>query len=475
MRRSLIIVAVTTVVAAVTTVPILVSAVPASANPAALPATANSALRASLGRYASVNSVSCSPGGDCAAGGSYIDGSVGHAFVLTERNGQWGTAIAVPGLAALSAQSASISSVSCAAGGCAAGGLYLGLTGRIHAFVTNEKNGRWSRLVTVFSASKASPPGKQVSVLSCSGPGNCTAGGERPAFIVSEVNGRWGRARQLGAKGTNDRPEVSCTSARNCSASWGTFVVSERGGKWGKPKAVPGLPALGTGASISSLSCTAAGNCAVGGTYTSRRGIEVFVASERNGCWGKAIEIPGFTALNKANGGVLASISCISAGNCVAGGSYSQPADFAGGVYEPFVASERNGRWGKAIEVPGIPPAGSTLCEPDSARCVAGQVFAASCGSRGTCAVGGTYDTAAISGEVAFLVTYKGGRWTDVTQVPGLAALDTGKVSAVNSVSCTPTGKCVAGGYYSSRQLGIVPAFVVDGKNGVWGQVHTVS
>jgi hypothetical protein len=459
MRRILI------VVAAITA-PILASAV--------LPATANSAVRASVVSDAVVTSVSCAPGGDCAAGGQYFDASSrAHAFVLTEKNGQWGTAIEVPGLAALNPKDANVSSVSCAPGGCAAGGYYQDAASHYHAFVTNEKNGRWSRLVRILSASNA-PPAHKVGSLSCSGPENCAAGGGRPAFVVSEVNGRWGRAHQFGAQGKNGRAKVSCTSAGNCTASWKTFVVSERNGHWGKPIALPGLSALGTRAGITSLSCTAAANCAVGGIYRSRSGIEVFVASKRNGRWGKAIEIPGFTALNKQGFGVLASVSCISAGNCVAGGSYAQPADFAGGVYEPFVASERNGHWGKAIEVPGIPPAGSTLCEPDSASCVAGQVLSVSCAPGGTCAVGGLYDTPAISGIVAFVSLYKNGRWTKVTQIPGLEVLDTAKSSAVNSVSCTPTGKCAAGGRYSNTELQVRPAFVVDENNGTWGQAHTV-
>src|SRR5215472_3521574 len=293
-----------------------------------MPATANSAVRASLGTDARVNAVSCAPGGDCAAGGRFFDASGGaRAFVLTETNGQWGTAIEVPGLAARSPKNENITSVSCAPGGCVAGGYYQDAGLRFHAFVTSEKNGRWSRLVTVFSASKPRTPLK-VGSLSCSGPENCAAGGGQPAFVVSEVNGRWGRAHQFGATGPNSRAEVSCTSAGNCSAGWKAFVATERSGRWSKPMAVPGLSALGTGADITSLSCTAAANCVVGGTYDSRSGIEVFVASKRNWRWGRAIEIPGFTALNQEGYGLLASVSCVSAGNCVAGGSYAQPADF---------------------------------------------------------------------------------------------------------------------------------------------------
>src|SRR5215470_10577282 len=395
-------------VVAVTAAPILASAV--------LPATANSAVRASPGSDAVVTALSCAPGGDCAAGGYYVDAArSSRAFVLTERNGRWGIAIEVPGLAALSPKYSSISSMSCAAGGCVAGGFYQSqAAGGTHAFVTREKNGRWSRLTRIVTASK-SRAGTDVSSLSCSGALNCAAGGGRPAFVVSEVNGRWGRAHEFGAEGRFGAAKVSCASAGNCSAGWNTFVVSERNGRWGKPMALPGLSALGTGAGITTLSCTAPGNCAVGGTYRSRSGTEV------------------------------------------------------------FVARERNGRWGKAIEMPGITPATSTLCEPDTASCVSGQVLSVSCAPGGICAAGGSYDTPAISGWVAFVVTYKDGHWTKVTQIPGLAALDTAKVSGVNSVSCTPTGKCAGGGNYlsNSSQVGRA-AFVVDEKNGIWGQALTV-
>src|SRR5262245_12166606 len=274
MRRSLI-------VAAAITAPILGSAM--------LPAMANSAALTTSGSQAIVTSVSCAPGGDCAAGGRYFDASSrAHAFVLTERNGKWSTAIEVPGLAALSSKYANISAVSCAAGGCAAGGYYQDAALRYHAFVTNEKNGRWSRLVPIRSVGNA-PPAHMIGSMSCSGPKNCAAGGGRPAFVVSKVNGRWGRAHEFGADGKKGLVKVSCASAGNCTASWKTLVVSERNGHWGTPMKLPGLSALGTSAGITSLSCTAAANCAVGGIYHSRNAIEVFVASKRNGRWGKAM------------------------------------------------------------------------------------------------------------------------------------------------------------------------------------------
>ena len=99
-------------------------------------------------------------------------------------------------------------------------------------------------------------------------------------------------------------------------------MAAERNGRWGKAIEVPGLAALNTGghAEVSSVSCGSAGSCAAGGYYRDRRGQQGFVAVERNGRWGKAIEVPGLAALNKGGYAEVNSVSCASAGSCAAGG-----------------------------------------------------------------------------------------------------------------------------------------------------------
>src|SRR5216683_2611506 len=91
------------------------------------------------------------------------------------------------------------------------------------------------------------------------------------------------------------------------------FVVSERHGLWGRAIEVPGSAALNKGgfANTMSVSCASAGNCAAGGFYTDGSGNEqAFVVSERHGLWGRAIEVPGSGALNKAQDAVVISVSC---------------------------------------------------------------------------------------------------------------------------------------------------------------------
>src|SRR5690242_16865878 len=89
-------------------------------------------------------------------------------------------------------------------------------------------------------------------------------------------------------------------------------------GLCGRAVEVPGLSALATGpgAEVNSVSCASAGNCAAGGDYTDRGGHDQgFVVGERNGRWGAAIEVPGLAALNVGGFAQVMSVSCGSAGN----------------------------------------------------------------------------------------------------------------------------------------------------------------
>jgi hypothetical protein len=182
---------------------------------------------------------------------------------------------------------------------------------------------------------------------------------------------------------------VSCASAGNCtaggdydnSAGLQAFAVSEVNGTWGNAIQIPGTPALNTGgnASVLSVSCPSAGNCALGGEVAvsspSGNGNQPFVVSEVNGTWGEAIQVPGIAPAMTGGTDQVNSVSCASAGNCVAGGYYGEnAANFA------FVVGEVNGTWGEAIQVPGTVPGdlvNSVSC-PSAGGCTAAGTFVAS-------------------------------------------------------------------------------------------------
>jgi hypothetical protein len=282
--------------------------------------------------------------------------------------------------------------------------------------------------------------------------------------VAVEQNGRWGTAIEvpglaaLDKDGYSDVPSVSCASAGNCTAGGdytfhggdqGAFVASERNGRWATAIEVPGLGALNTGqdAGVSEVSCASAGNCTAVGGYTDRhdhgRG---FAAAERNGRWGTAIEVPGPGALNKARNAAVGEVSCSSAGSCAAGGDYVGPVvgPRSHGLHG-LVTVERNGRWGTAIPVPGLAALNKGRGKT--------EVLTVSCASAGTCAAGGYYFDRP-DHHTWFVAVERNGRWGTAIQVPGLKALDKGTdgvdVSSNDfSVSCTPAGTCAAGGQYT--------------------------
>ncbi len=437
------------------------------------------------GQNAQVYSVSCGSAGNCVAGGSYTDGfSGGQGFVASERNGVWGQATEAPGLGALNAGgNAQVVSVSCpSAGNCAAGGSYADGSGDGQGFVASERNGAWSRAAGVPGLGALNTgSAAQLTSVSCVSAGNCAAGGtytdslsDVQGFVVAERNGAWGQAIEapgLGALNAGGNAQVisaSCGTAGNCvvggsytdgSGDGQGFVVGERNGAWGQATEVPGAGILNLGgnAQVNSVSCASAGNCSVGGYYADGSGhLQGFVVSERNGAWGQATGVPGLSALNAGGNAKVVSVSCAPAGNCSAGGSYAT----GPGHLQGFVVSERNGVWGQAT---GLPVLGAHNTQDDA------EVVSVSCASAGNCAAGGYYR----GGTEGFVASERNGVWGRASEVPGLGALNAAGNARIVSVSCGSAANCTAGGYYEDS-FGHGQGFVASELNGVWGRAAGV-
>src|SRR5216683_1446700 len=291
-----------------------------------------------------------------------------------------------------------------------------------------------------------------------------TAGVARAAAGAVARAGTWRAAIEVpGTGGLNKGGNagvlsVSCASAGNCAAAGGykdgsghrqAFVASEANGTWHAAIEVPGSAALNKGgfAGVVSVSCASAGNCPAGGFYfPAEADQEAFVASERGGTWHAAIEVPGTAALNIGRSAGVLSVSCASAGNCAAGGFYT---DSDSG--QAFVASEANGTWHAAIEVPGT----AALNKGGDAR-----VVSVSCASAGNCAAAGGYNDGS-GHRQAFVASDANGAWRTAIEVPGTGALNKGGGAGVLSVSCASAGGCAAGGSYTDRS-GHQQAFVAS-------------
>jgi hypothetical protein len=241
---------------------------------------------------------------------------------------------------------------------------------------------------------------------------------------------------------------LSCTAAGACTAggyyvdgsdAFQGFVVTEKNGTWGGARETPGLASLNSGgfAKVNVVSCASPGNCAAGGLYhTGPTQVQAFVATQVKGKWGAAQQVPGTGTLNAGQDALITTLSCASPGNCSAAGSY---ADNLGHSW-PFVVSEKSGAWKNAVPAPGVQKLSGTGAF--------GEINSVSCVSPGNCAGAGQYNDP--SGHFqAFVIGQRNGAWSAAIKVPGLATLDKDHSSAAAVVSCRAPASCTAGGFYT--------------------------
>jgi hypothetical protein len=292
----------------------------------------------------------------------WYTGASGHVqgYVVSQTGGIWGSAKQVPGLAALNAGGAAeVQWVSCvSAGNCAAGGYYTASSGASEPFVVSQTGGTWGSAQQVPGIGTLNTQQGEMTTLSCGSVGNCSAGGSYTdgsgniqAWLATEAGGVWGSAQEvpgtaaLNTAGFAVLQSMSCRSAGNCSAGgWYTgphiqgFVITETGGTWGSAQQVPNLAALNTGgdAQLWSVSCASAGNCDAGGSYFDAAGEQAFVVTQTKGTWGKAQEVPGTATLNVNGEAQTQSLSCATAAHCAAAGIYGDSSS----AFQVFVATQ---------------------------------------------------------------------------------------------------------------------------------------
>jgi hypothetical protein len=375
---------------------------------ATLPARAN--VRPSV----RLESVSCASGGDCSAVGTYRDSSNRlEGLLLSERAGRWkaGMKATLPAGANLHPQ-VTLGSVSCAsAGNCSAVGTYIDRSGRLEGLLLSERAGRWKAGVkaTLPGGANSTDPDVTLGSVSRASAGNCSAVGDynasygRQGLLLSETAGRW----KAGVKAISPPDaeyvsavvlgSVSCTPVGNCSAV-GSYnecfgdscyshglLLSETAGRW-KTGVTVTLPANGSSGSydfLGSVSCASTGNCSAVGAYEAYEGSRAgfrqpgLLLSETAGRWKagvKAILPRGATDAEVW----LGPVSCASAGNCSAVGTYLGRSRRVYGL----LLSARAGRWQAGVK--------ATL--PADANVRPGvHLYSVSCASARNCSAVGTY------------------------------------------------------------------------------------
>jgi len=413
----------------------------------------------------------------------------------TAPGGTWGPAQQVPGLSALAPSGwqvtgAGIAAISCPApGGCVAtgtadtrkDGTVSNAEGTVSSlgFVVSQTDGTWGNAQVVKGAFLSPVGGNTLGPVACGAPGDCSAfgaysgaGAQSQVFVVTESAGIWKPASvidesALGSGLSIQSSSVSCSAAGECAAvgyavsSPATlgqaFVMDEQGGSWGPAEPVSGLDTLqpaGDAADLTSVSCAAPGDCTAAGVYY--YGDEDFaplLVTEVNHTWGGAESVPAFSALASPGGqvnGELDSISCPEATACTTVGTYNPPFDENGAG--AFTVDEGDAGWGNAQK---LSTPGQFEIDLRSPR--------VSCSSAGNCA------TIGLAGSQAFVATESGsGPWGAGQLIPGIPA---GDDSVPTGISCAPGGNCTVAGYYDKPEsaggpLEVDQGFVATGTPG---------
>jgi hypothetical protein len=369
------------------------------------------------GSYGNLAAIVCTAKASCTAGGSYQATAThsGEPMIAIESSGRWapGVRIRLPANAATSDGSATIAGISCPSrSGCVAVGNYTLPTNALHSLIATGHARKWSKARTaVLPVGSAANEGSFLTGVSCTRPGSCVAvGGYTTLAAASEAmaeteSGRhWQRAVTI-------RPPTNADS--NPSAH------------------------------LAAVNCPKAGDCVAVGAYTTKSLTEeVMAAVETKGKWGRAVQIrmPGDALAEPL--AELYSVSCPSARDCVAVGSYSNTADRG----LPLVVAESGGHWKRAIGISALPP-GAEYSNQDAT--LNGVTCTAS-----SCVAVGSYENAdAVS--MAMAVSESRGRWGSAVQVdtPAHAASGSAQDATLFGVACTRAHCTAVGQYVNSTDV----------------------
>ncbi len=490
--------------------PVLIRAALLLAVAAAWPAAA-AAGTTPLNPSVQIESMSCPSFGSCTAVGTYRDGvDHGQGLLLTQGHGVWAAGLQAPlpanaGINPMDpAKNTGIADVSCvSAGNCTAVGVYTDRRNEDLGLLLSERGGRWRRGVAARLPGNAMAPSKSrkgvadnlvllsgacTSVVDCYAVGNYFTGANTlQPLIVAERNGRWqtGTVAPLpvGASVRGQRAvlyDVSCLPAGTCTAV-GSYVdadgdqqamlLTESGGAWSAATeaSLPPDAATSPAATPIALDCVGVGDCTTVGYFQDSHADSLgVILSESAGTWGAGTQatLPSDAApptSYNAQTTVLASLACPDAGDCTAGGSYTD----AYGNTQALLLSQTAGIWGTGQEVT-LPSNAERTATDQTAG-----IDAISCPTVGNCVAGGEYTDTAENND-SLLVTQTGGVWSPGTQVSLPANSGQEQYSAIDAVSCAGVGSCTVIGTYEDRSGGTL-GYTLKEAGGLWGAAAALS
>jgi hypothetical protein len=391
-------------------------AVPAAQATRIVPWKAVEVLSPGGGGFGQLNAIACPKAGACEAAGSYYIAKPGGSQPMISAEGKhgWSRAVLVklPSNAMGEGQNTMLPAIACpSAKSCVAVGYYTWGTNTLDGLITTGHGTRWSKGRTpVLPKGVAATDGAALSGVSCPKTGDCVAVGGYglstgyPGQAMAETmsRGRWQRAVAI-------RPPANAYT---------------------RPAAY-----------LSSVSCTALGQCVAVGHYTDKATVEVaMAATESKGKWGRAVQVglpPRAATEPQAE---LNSVSCTGR-VCDAVGTYSTRSDQS----TAFVVTDTRGRWHSSVQITEL-PAGAQKTAPTV------DLFGISCLPNACLAAGGYENQAGALVPMAILGF--GSTWERAKSIglPHGGAATASQPAQLWAVTCNAVGLyCTAGGNYSPK------------------------
>jgi hypothetical protein len=209
---------------------------------------------------------------------------------------------------------------------------------------------------------------------------------------------------------------------------------------------------------LPTLTCVSVGNCEAGGSYTDASNrVEGLILNETNGVWTAPSTLTAPVGAAPNPGVTIYTLSCGAVGDCSAAGSYENSAGDSLALY----ANEVKGKWSQAREV-----------ELPANALVKGQgaaIRSLDCPSAGDCSAVGNYDdnNPVASRAEGFVDLEINGVWHQATEIAIKGSTNFNPYVAMSQVSCASNGRCAAVGSYIDAN-DVTEGLVVDENGNAW-------
>ena len=352
---------------------------------------------------AELTGVSCPPSSPCVVVGNTINGSSYETPFLLTGSGQSWTVTDAPAPGGATMTNYILGAVSCpSAAQCVAigAGEFTGDNPvKYGAVAVTKSGGSWSAVQVPLPASMDSSQGLTMTGISCPSASFCVATG----YYTDSTANHYEHG----------------------------LLLTWSGGSWTATQApLPSGAASNVDVKLTGVSCPSARQCTATGTYIPNSNVEGLLLSWSGASWTAAYAPLPSNAEGSGQIALANGVSCASAAQCVAVGTYGDTSGYTDGV----LLTGSGGSW-TAAEAPR-PTGDGNLNSP---------LAGVSCLSATQCAVlGRAYATPT-------LLTLSGGSWT-AAELPlpsNISGPNDPYALSLSGISCASATQCVAVGYYS--------------------------